>query len=60
MRVLGARPRPTGPKPGLGYQSGWVDDMFPLPSAGTHEVKLSVDIEVSGSRDTTIPIINGT
>ena len=55
-----AGPRPTRPRPGLGYQSGGEDDMFPLPSAGTHEAKLSSDTWVSGSGDTTVPLINGT
>ena len=59
-RVLGAGPRPTELRPGPGYQSGWEDDMFPLPSAGTHEAELSSDIGVSGSEDTTVPIISGT
>ena len=52
--------RPTGPKPGSGYQSGWADDMFPLPLAETHEVELSVSTRVSGSGDVTILIISGT
>ena len=51
---------PTGPRQGPSYQSGWADDMFPLPSIGTHEAELSVDTGVSGSRDTTVPIISGT
>ena len=34
--------------------------MFPLPSAGTHEAELSLDTGVSGSGDTTVPIISGT
>ena len=58
MRVSGAGP--TGPSPGPGYQLGWTDDMFPLPSARTHEAELSTDIRVSGSGDTTVPIISGT
>ena len=60
MRVSGARSRPTGPRPGPGYQSGWIDDMFPLPSAGTYEAELSSNTGVSGSGDTTVPIISGT
>ena len=60
MRVSGEGSRPTGLRLGLGYQSGWVDDMFPLPSAGTHEVELSTDTGVSGSRDTTVSITSGT
>ena len=60
MRVSGVGPRPTGPRSSPGYQSGWTDDMFPLPSAGTHEAELSSDTGVSGSRDTTVPIISGT
>ena len=60
MRVSGAGSRPTGPRLGLGYQSGWTDDMFPLPSAGTHEAELSANTGVSGSGDTTVPIISGT
>ena len=60
MRVLGARSRPIGPKPGPGCQSGWADDMFPLPSAETHEAELFADTWVSGSGDTTILIISGT
>ena len=59
-RVSRAGPRPTWPRPGSGYQSGWADDMFPLPSAGTDEAKLSLDTEVLGSGDTTVPIINET
>ena len=43
-----SRPRLTGPRPDPGYQSGWVDDMFPLPSAGTHEAELSADTWVLG------------
>ena len=60
MRVSGAGPQPTGQRPSPGYQSGWEDDMFPLPSAGTHEAELSSDTGVSGSGDTTFPIISGT
>ena len=60
MRVSGVGPQPTGTKLGPGYQSGWEDDMFPLPSVGTHEAKMSSDIGVSRSRDTTVPIISGT
>ena len=60
MRVSRAGPQPTGPRRGPGYQSGWEDDMCPLPSAGTHEVELSSDTGVSGSGDTTVPIISGT
>ena len=60
MRVSGAGPRPTGPRPGPGYQSGWIDDMFPLPSAGTHEAELSADTRVLGSGDTIVSIISGT
>ena len=51
MRVSGAGPWPTRLKLGPGYQSGWGDDMFPLPSTRTHEAKLSIDIGVSGSWD---------
>ena len=60
MRVSGAGQRPIGSKPGPGYQSGWADDMFPLPSTGTHEAELSSDTGVLGSGDTTVPIISGT
>ena len=60
MKVSGARPQPTGPRPGPGYQSGWEDDMFPLPSTETHEAELSLDTGVSGSGDTIVPIISGT
>ena len=59
-RVSKARPRPTRLRPGPGYQSGWTDDMFPLPSVRTHEAKLSANTGVSGSGDTTVPIISGT
>ena len=60
MRVPGAGPRPTEPRSSLGYQPGWEDDMFPLPSAGTHEAELPSDTGVSESGDTTVPIISGT
>ena len=60
MRVPGAGPRPIEPRLGPGYQLGWEDDMFPLPSAGTHEEELPSDTGVSGSGDTTVPIISGT
>ena len=60
MTVSRAGPRLTGPNPGLGYQSGWADDMLLLPSIGTHEAELSADIGVSGSGDTIVPIISGT
>ena len=52
MRVSGTGPWPTGPRPGPGYQSSWEDDMFPLPSVGTHEAELPSDTGVSGSGDT--------
>ena len=52
--------RVLGPRPGPSYQSGWEDDMFPLPSAGTHEAELSSDTGVSGSGDATVSIISGT
>ena len=51
---------PTGLKLGSGYQSGWADDMFLLPSTGTHEAELYADTRVLGSGDTIVPIINGT
>ena len=60
MRVLGAGPCPIGIKLGPGYQLGWASDMFPLPSAGTHETQLSVDTGVSGSGDVKVSIISGT
>ena len=47
MRVSGGGRQPTGPRPGPGYQSGWEDDMFPLPSTGTHEAELSSNTGVS-------------
>ena len=60
MRVSRAGSQETRPRPGPGYQSSWEDEMFPLSSAGTHEAELSSDTGVSGSRDTTVPIISGT
>ena len=60
MRVPETGPQPTEPRLSPGYQSGWEDDMFPLPSAGTHEAELPSDTGVSGSEDTTVPIISGT
>ena len=54
------RPWPTWPKPGPSYQLGWADDMFSLPSAGTHEAELSADKWVLGSGDVKISIISGT
>ena len=59
-RASGAGQRLTGPRPDPGYQSGWADDMFPLPSAEIHEAELSADTWVSRSRDTIVPIISGT
>ena len=53
-------PQPTGPRPSSGYQSDWEDDMFPLPSARTHEAELSSDTGLSGSGDITVSIISGT
>ena len=44
----------------MGYQSGWEDDMFPLPLAGTHEAELPSDTGVLGLGDTIVPIISGT
>ena len=60
MRISGAGPRPTRLKPGPGFQSSWVDDMFSLLSVRTHEAELSTDIGVSRSRDTIVHIICGT
>ena len=60
MRVSGVGLQPIGPRPGSGYQSGWEDDMFPLPSAGIYEVELSSDTRISGSGDTKVSIFSGT
>ena len=53
-------PRPIGLNPGSGYQSGLVDDMFPLPSSETQEAELSIDTGISESRDTIVSIISRT
>ena len=53
-------PYPTEPRLGPSYQTGREDDMFPLPSTGTHEAELPSDTGVLGSEDATVPIISGT
>ena len=52
-------PRLSGPRPDHGFQSVRTDDMFPLPSVRTCEMRLPSEVGIPGIRDTSVPVISG-